>query len=125
MTSIYDQIGGAGAVDTAVDMFYGKVLADPDLRGYFAHIDLARLKRHQQAFLTAALGGGDAYAGRAMGPAHAGLGVTDAAFDAVVGHLAATLTELSVPNEIITEIGSALVPLRPEIVSVAAHAANR
>jgi len=125
MTSIFDQIGGAAAIEAAVDIFYGKVLADPDLRGYFAQIDLARLKRHQRAFLTAALGGGDAYAGRSMGPAHAGLGVTDAAFDAVVGHLAATLTELSVPDEIITEIGGALIPLRPEIVSVAAQPANR
>ncbi|HEY3942069.1 MAG TPA: group 1 truncated hemoglobin [Acidimicrobiales bacterium] len=121
MSPIFDQIGGAGAVGTAVDIFYEKVLGDPQLRGYFAGTDLALLKRHQRAFLTAALGGPDAYAGRAMGPAHAGLGVTDAAFDAVVGHLAATLTELSVPDDTIGEIAAALLPLRSEIVSAAAQ----
>lgn len=51
--------------------------------------------------------------------------MTDSAFDSVVGHLAASLAELSVPNEIIREIGAVVIPLRPEIVSVAAHPANR
>jgi hemoglobin len=55
-----------------------------------------------------------------MAAAHAKLGITDPDFDAVVGHLVATLTELEVPNEIIANIGSALAPLRSDIVSVTA-----
>ena len=117
MASIYEQIGGAGSVAAAVDIFYGKVLADPELNDYFADTDMGRVRAHQRAFLTAALGGPNAYAGRDMGTAHAGLGVTESAFDAVVGHLAATLTELSVPDDVIAEIAGALLPLKSEIVS--------
>jgi hemoglobin len=116
-TSIYDAIGGAPAVDTAVTDFYLRVLADPQLAPFFAAKDMERLKAHQRKFLAAALGGPQLYAGRDMSAAHAGLGITDADFDAVVGHLAATLGSLGVPPETIAEIASALVPLRTEIVS--------
>lgn len=115
--SIYDQIGGAPSVTAAVDLFYGKVLADPSLAGYFADTDLARLKGHQRAFIAAALGGPDLYAGRDMAAAHAGLDITEGAFDAVVGHLVATLTELRVPADVIGDIGVKLAPLAPQIVS--------
>ena len=53
-----------------------------------------------------------------MATAHAKLAITDPDFDAVVGHLVATLTELEVPHEIIADIGNALAPLRSDIVSV-------
>ncbi|MGH3417371.1 MAG: group I truncated hemoglobin, partial [Actinocrinis sp.] len=71
--SIYETIGGAGAVHAAVDDFYARLLADPRLAPFFAEIDLRRLKTHQRAFLTAALGGAQLYQGRDMAAAHAGL----------------------------------------------------
>lgn len=52
-----------------------------------------------------------------MGGAHAGLGISDEDFDAVVGHLVATLTGLGVPSETIEQIGGTLAPLRSDIVS--------
>ncbi|HLI01304.1 MAG TPA: group 1 truncated hemoglobin [Acidimicrobiales bacterium] len=121
--SIYDQIGGAPSVTAAVDRFYDKVLADPSLSGYFAGTDLARLKGHQRAFLSAALGGPDMYAGRDMAAAHAGLDITEGAFDAVVRHLVATLTELQVPSDVIEAVGGKLAPLAPQIVSARARPA--
>jgi hemoglobin len=115
--AIYEQIGGAAAVNAAVDLFYAKVTADPALAHYFDTVDLARLKGHQRAFIAAALGGPEVYGGRDMGQAHAHLGIIDAHFDAVVGHLVATLDELGVPVETIEQIGGALAPLRFDIVS--------
>jgi hemoglobin len=115
--TIYEQIGGGPAVTAAVDLFYGKVLDDAGLRGYFDGIDLAHLKAHQRAFLTAAVGGPEAYAGRSMAAAHAALEITKEAFDAVVGHLVATLEELDVPPEVIGAIGARLLPLEADIVS--------
>ena len=114
--SIYDSIGGAGAVRAAVDGFYARVLADPQLAPFFTGTDLNRLKAHQRAFIAAAIGGPEIFEGRDMASAHAGLGVTDADFNAVVGHLVDTLTGLGVPAETIGEIGSALAPLRADIV---------
>lgn len=115
--AIYDDIGGAPAVTAAVDMFYAKVTGDPSLAGYFDGVDLARLKGHQRAFIGAALGAADAYSGRDMGAAHASLAITDADFDAVIGHLADTLAALAVPADTIERIGAALAPLRADIVT--------
>jgi hemoglobin len=115
--SIYDSIGGAAAVSAAVDDFYGRVLADPDLAPFFTGTDMQHLKAHQRSFLAAAIGGPEIYAGRDMGTAHAGRGITDAHFDAVVAHLVDTLTGLGVPADIIGQVGGALVPLRTDIVT--------
>jgi hemoglobin len=52
-----------------------------------------------------------------MKEAHAGLGITSEAFDAVVGHLGDTLTDLGVPGPTIGTIAGVLGPLKTEIVS--------
>ena len=115
--SIYDSIGGAPAIRAAVDDFYARVLADGRLAPFFTGTDLHRLKAHQRAFIAAAVGGPEIFAGRDMASAHAGLGIGDGDFDAVVGHLAGTLTGLGVPEDMIRQIGGALAPLRDDIVT--------
>jgi hemoglobin len=115
--NIYDEIGGAGAVSAAVEDFYQRLLADPDLAPFFADVDLRKLKSHQRSFIAAALGGPEIYAGRDMAAAHAGLDISNADFDAVVGHLVDTLASLGVPDATIATIGSALAPLRADIVT--------
>jgi hemoglobin len=117
LATIYDEIGGEPAVSAAVEIFYGKVLDDPGLAGYFDRVDMADLQAHQRAFIGAALGGPEAYEGRSMKEAHAGLGITSEDFDAVVGHLGDTLTDLGVPGPTIGTIAGALAPLKKEIVS--------
>jgi hemoglobin len=114
---IYDSIGGAGAVAAAVDLFYERVLADPELIGYFTGVDIATLKSHQRSFIAAAIGGPEIFRGRSMKEAHAHLHVEPEHFDRVVDHLVATLTELAVPAEIIEQIGAALAPLKDEIAA--------
>jgi hemoglobin len=118
---IYDEIGGAPSVSLAVDALYERILADPGLVGYFEGVDVGRVKGHQRLFIGAALGGPEQYAGRDMGAAHAGLRISDEAFDAVVGHLVAVLTDLGVPVPTIEAIGSSLAPLRADIVSESAR----
>lgn len=120
--SIYESIGGSAAVSAAVDLFYDKVLADPVLVPYFTATDMSKQKTHMRAFLAVALGGPSIYAGRDMSAAHAGRGITNEAFDHVVDHLVATLTELGVPAEIIGEIGAKLAPLRGDVVEEAVAA---
>ncbi|WP_445189166.1 group I truncated hemoglobin [Pseudonocardia sp. Cha107L01] len=115
--SIYDTIGGPDAVAAAVDEFYGRVLADEELRSYFAQTDLKRLRAHQRGFIAAAIGGPEIYRGRSMREAHAGLNVTPEHFDRVVGHLVDTLAGLGVPQSTIGEIGAKLAPLKADIAS--------
>jgi hemoglobin len=115
--TIFERIGGEPAVAAVVDIFYAKVLADPDLAPYFVGIDVDRLKGHQRLFVGQALGATKPYTGRAMSAAHAGLGITAAAFGLVVGHLAASLAEAGVDDGTIGQIAGALAPLEPEIVT--------
>jgi len=116
MATIYDEIGGATGVATAVDDFYARVLRDPEVGHYFDGVAMPRQIMHLRAFLAAALGGPQRYLGRDVRQAHAGLGITEAAFDRVVDHLVATLRHLGVATATIGEIGGRLAPLRPEIV---------
>lgn len=55
--SVYDQIGGAAAVDAAVDIFYRKVLTDDRISRFFDDVDMDRQSAKQKAFLTMVLGG--------------------------------------------------------------------
>lgn len=117
MGSIYDQIGGTAAVAAAVEDLYSRILADPQLAGYFDHVDMAAQRRHMRAFLTMALGGERAYRGRDMHTAHASLGISEADFDRTAGHLAAALHGLGVGPEQVRAIGARVASLRGEIVT--------
>ena len=117
MATIYDQIGGATGVATAVDDFYARVLSTTELGHYFDGEAMPRQILHLRAFLAAALDGPQRYLGRGIRDAHAGLGITETAFDRAVGHLVATLRHLGVSTAVIAEIGTRLAPLRPQIVT--------
>jgi hemoglobin len=117
MASIYDSIGGGPAVAAAVDDLYTRIEGDRELAHYFTGVDMTRQKTHLRAFVAAALGGPQLYAGRDMDAAHARLGVTATAFDAVVVHLAGALAGLGVPAATIEAIAGKLAPLRAQIVA--------
>jgi hemoglobin len=113
----YEDIGGAAAVSAAVDDLYERLLADPTLAPYFTDVSTSKLKGHQRAFITVAIGGPDTYTGRSMCDAHAGLDITPEAFAAVVDHLVTTLAGLGVSADAIGEIAGKLAPLESDIVT--------
>lgn len=118
--TLYARLGGAAAVDAAVPLFYARVLADARLLPFFAGIPMDRLERHQRQFLTYAFGGPNQYSGRGLSAAHRRLvtdmGLTDGHFDAVVGHLAATLRELGVAEPLIGEVAAVAESVRGQIL---------
>lgn len=115
-TSHYDRLGGGPTIREAVDRFYALVLADPDLAPYFEGRDVGTIKRHQVLLLSQVLGGPSDYAGRELGAAHRGLGVTDAHYDKVVGHLVSVLVELGADDEAIAAAGSVVAGVKGDIV---------
>ncbi|GAB7190945.1 group 1 truncated hemoglobin [Kineococcus sp. NUM-3379] len=115
--SIYEELGRDVGIGTAVDDFYRRVVADPELAPYFEGIEMPKLRAHQAALLAQVTGGPAAYSGRDLGTAHAPLHITDEHFDRVVGHLVATLTSLGVQQETIGQIGAALGEHRAAIVT--------
>ena len=119
MTSLFERLGGAPAISAAVDRFYERVLADATLGAYFEHVDMRRQRAHQAAMLTAAFGGPNAYAGRDLTAAHADLvarGMDDTHYDAVLGHLGATLLELGVPAELVQEAAAVADSVRGAVL---------
>lgn len=106
--SLFNRIGGKAAVTAAVDKMYDKILQDPLLKPFFADLNMANQRRSQVAFMVMAFGGPHHYTGADMTKAHAKLvkekGLSDAHFDAVAGHLKASLMELNVPAALIGEV---------------------
>jgi hemoglobin len=120
---VYDEIGGAPALAVVVEGLYRRVADDPALRDWFEGVDLARLKAHQRALLTVALvGTGEEYGGRMMHGAHAGLAVTDEAFDRFLEHLAAALDAAGVAPPTAASIVAMVGPVRADVVQPAVPA---
>ena len=115
--TIYEAIGGEPALVAVVDDFYVRVLADPQLAGFFAGVNMPKLKGRQVEFFAAALGGPDHYQGAGMREAHTGRGIGQADFDKVAFHLTAALAAAGVPAETTAQIFEAIAPLADDIVS--------
>jgi hemoglobin len=115
--SIYEAIGGEPALVAVVDDFYGRVLSDTQLAGFFAGANMPKLKGRQVEFFAAALGGPSRYQGASMRQVHAGRGISQADFDRVAYHLISSLSDAGVSGEIITQIAAAVIPLAGDIVS--------
>ncbi|SCL36499.1 hemoglobin [Micromonospora nigra] len=116
-TSHYERIGGAAAVKAAVELFYDKVLADPELAGYFAEVDMVGQRRHLALMLTVVLGGPNEYAGRGLAEAHQPLHIPVEHYVAVGGHLTATLAELGVPGDVISDVQGVLAQVQDQVVA--------
>jgi hemoglobin len=116
--SLYEELGGKAAIAAVVEEFYARVIADPTLAPMFAGTDLDRLRRHQAAFLVAALGGPNEYRGRGMRQAHAGLNITAAQFGAVAGHLSDALAACGVPASTIATVIGHVAQLQGDIVGL-------
>ncbi len=119
-SSLFQRLGGAPAVEAAVDLFYEKVLADPQISHFFEGTNMAIQKAKQQAFLTMVFGGPARYSGQDLRQAHAPLverGMTDGHFDAVAGHLQATLEELGVARDLTDEVMSIAASTRDDVLN--------
>jgi hemoglobin len=115
--TLYEAIGGRPAVVAAVDVFYRRLLADPELSPFFPDGVGERHRRYLATFLGEALGSHRRYHGPDIAAAHRGLRISDAHFDRVAGHLDATLDELGVPRHLTDRIIGIVAGLRPIVVT--------
>jgi len=115
--SLYQRIGGDAAVDAAVESFYRKVLSDDSIAHFFESTDMDSQIAKQKAFLTMVFGGPNSYTGKDMREAHKHMPLDEAHFDAVVGHLAATLQELGVADSEIQEIAGIATSVKGDVLN--------
>ncbi|MGE0174574.1 MAG: group 1 truncated hemoglobin [Oligoflexales bacterium] len=119
MTSLYERLGGAAAIDSVVETFYRYVLSDDRISGFFDDSDMDRQIAKQKAFLTMAFGGPVHYSGQDMRNGHAHLvsrGLNDAHFDTVVELLGQTLQDHHVAPEMIAEVASIAESARSDVL---------
>jgi hemoglobin len=120
--SLYDRLGGKKAIAAVVDEFVGRVAADTKINRYFstAAADpnrLAAFKMKLADQICQASGGPCKYTGADMKTAHAGMGITGAEFDALVGDLVGALDKFKVGIREKNELLGALGPMKADIVT--------
>lgn len=114
--SLYERLGGEASIKAVVDEFVANVGADSRINQYFANADLVRLKEHLVNQIGQASGGPQQYTGRDMKTAHAGMGIDNAAFDALVEDLVKALDKFAVPEQEKNELLGVLGSMRAAIV---------
>ena len=114
--SLYERLGGKDAITAVVDDFVNRVAADNRINGFFAKANVPRLKAQLVEQICEAGGGPCKYAGRDMKTVHRNMGVTGAAFDALVGDLVATLDKFKVGEREKKDLLGALGPMKSDIV---------
>lgn len=120
MQSLYEQLGGAPAIEAVVESFYRKMLSDDRVARFFDGIDMERQMAKQTAFITMVTGGPHNYTGRDMRTAHASMlsrGLADLHVDVVIEHLCGTLAEFGVGEEQINKVRALCESVRDDVLS--------
>ncbi|MDL5363016.1 group 1 truncated hemoglobin [Halalkalicoccus sp. NIPERK01] len=108
--TLYERLGGEESIEAVVDRFYGHVMADDLVNGYFEDVDMQRQIAHQTQFISAVTGGPVEYSGEDMRAAHEGMGINEEEFNAIARHLNTALKEFEVPEaereDVLDEIAS-------------------
>jgi hemoglobin len=116
-TTLYDALGGRPSLVAAVDDFYGRLLADPELSPLFPRGASEKHRAYVVTMLGEALGGGERYRGPDIAAVHKSLAITGAHFDRAAAHLAATLDGLGVPGDLADRVVGIVAGLRPAVVA--------
>jgi hemoglobin len=113
---LFERLGGKGAIEAVVDDFLGRVAHDERINSGFAVGSVPRVRQRLVELVCAGTGGPCTYSGRDMKSAHAGMAITGAQFDALVGHLVASLDKFKVPAQEKGDLLAILGPMRSAIV---------
>ena len=119
--SLYDRLGGKAAIVKVVDDFVSNCAADARINSFFAVT--AKDPKRMAAFKTnlvdqicEASGGPCKYTGKDMKTAHAGMGITNTHFNALVEDLQKTLNTFKVAEADQKALLAVLEPMRAQIV---------
>ena len=121
--SLYERLGGVGAIATVVDRFSDQIVANPKLnanpalREWSRTGQLAGLKFMRTLWVCAATGGPFQYTGRELGEAHKDLHITSDEFDEVGAESARALEYNNVPEREREEVFAAIASNKAEVVN--------
>jgi len=113
----YDEFGGQAGIHQVVDDFVATIVADPRIKGYFAHAHIAHLKYELRQQFCALLNGPCTYTGKDMKTAHQGMNITQAAFNALDEDLNAAMDKNNVPISAQNDLTGKLAPMEQPVVT--------
>lgn len=117
--TLFERLGGQNAVNTAVDIFYRKMLTDDRVSHFFEDVDMEQQILKQKGFLTMVFGGPNHYSGKDMREGHRHLikrGLNDSHVDIVIEHLGATLHELGANEKDIQGVAAIANSVRDDVL---------
>lgn len=120
--TLFKQLGGMKAINAVVNDFVGRAASDERIKSFFAKTaanpkQLNRFKKNLAEQICQAAGGPCKYKGKDMKTAHAGMGITEDHFNALVEDLSATLDKFKVKPNAKGQLLGALAPMKRDIVS--------
>ena len=114
--TLYHRLGGvvriASIIDNALDRHAANEVLAPRFRGK----DLARLKTLGTQFFCSGIGGPQAYEGRDLRTAHAGMNVSEQEYIATMDDIVAALNDHGVAPPEVGEVVAILYSLRGDIL---------
>ena len=120
--ALYKSLGGKKAITAVVNDFVGRCATDPKINSFFADTAkdpkrLAKFKTNLVNQICEAAGGPCKYTGKDMKTAHAGMGISGADFDELVGNLVASLDKFKVKEADKNALLGVLGPMKKDIVT--------
>lgn len=130
-TPLYERLGGLYNIAAVVDDFIERLYIDKTLNANPA-ISKARsqlrkpgLKTHVTMLVCQVTGGPCKYVGKSMKESHAGFGITEKDWDAMVADFKVSLDKFKVPAPEQQELIGIVATTKPDIVVSAAPAAGK
>lgn len=114
--STYLALGGAAGIEGIVDDLLEVIVEDDRINLQFADADIVRLRRLLIEQFCAESGGPCVYSGLSMREAHAGRGIDDAQFNALVEGLVAVMEARGIPLRAQNRLLRRLAPMHRDIV---------
>jgi len=115
----YERLGGYDGSAKVVDDFIGRLVADKQFEKFFigqSTDSKKKIRNHVIEQFCVAAGGPCVYTGRDMKTTHAGLGITEADWNAGANHLIAALDKYKVDEKSKAEVVAFVSTLKKDIV---------
>ncbi|HEY8206842.1 MAG TPA: group 1 truncated hemoglobin [Myxococcaceae bacterium] len=117
--TLFDRLGGYAAMAAVANDLLPRLQNDPQLGRFWAHRGADGIQREKQLlidYLCASTGGQMYYTGRNMALSHRGMRISESDWNVFLGHAAATLNKLAVPQAEQGEVVSFVQSLKKDIV---------
>lgn len=116
--TLYERLGGRDRIQAVVDDVVGLHLDNPRIATRFRKSDIPKLKRQVCEFFCMGSGGPEAYTGRSLLEAHAGMNINEAELVAAIDDVVAAMKRHGIGQAEQMEVIAILYSLKGEVLHV-------